>query len=226
MGGTSNQPTQAYFLYLDSEEVTPVQGPICLSLAEVAAYHRPPGIPQNISVSRNGTAGGLTLAGDREPDFRATRVFAMMVAIASECLMRSRHVPPRRVRPQRRLMPKRAALGAHFSRRGCTMIHRPDCCAAKAKGRHATGADRDHEKSRQLLRRLMDMPDREAAPAWMRGETVKAASIDMKMFHPIGEAASGARRGDLISARRRAAAPRNKAMIRTGPRTPRPSRAR
>jgi hypothetical protein len=116
-------------------------------------------------------------------------------------------------------------LGAHFCRRGCIMLHRPDCCAAEAEARHATGADRDHEKYRRLLRRLVDMPDREAAPAWMRGETVKAVGIDMKMIHPIGEAGSGARPGDLISSRRRAAAPRNQAMIRTGPRTPRPSRA-
>ena len=106
------------------------------------------------------------------------------------------------------------------------MIHRPDRRAAEAEARRATGANRDHEKYLQLSRRLMDMPDREAAPAWMRGETVKAAGIEVKMIHPIGEAASGARSGDLILSRRRAAAPRNNAMIRTGPRTPRPLRAR
>ncbi len=35
-------------------------------------HYRPLGIPENISVARNGAARGLTLAGDREPYFRAT----------------------------------------------------------------------------------------------------------------------------------------------------------
>jgi hypothetical protein len=83
----------------------------------------------------------------------------------------------------------RGAGRALFSKGACITINRHDRRAAEAKARHATGADRDFEKYRELLRRLMDKPDREAALACMRGETVKAASIDMMMIHPTGEAA-------------------------------------
>jgi hypothetical protein len=83
------------------------------------------------------------------------------------------------------------------------MINRHDRCAAEAKARHATGADRDYEKYREMLRRLIDMPDREAVLAWLSGETVKAAGIDMMMIHRSAKP-HRRRPGDLIFSRRRA----------------------